>query len=99
MATLQTHYLRMLRLDGAGCRDEIEAARALGMTGSPFPAKKALAQTRKLGAVGVARAVELLADADLDLRGKRDLPGDVVLEMLVARLARLGATARFGTRR
>ena len=58
------------------------------------PAKKALTQTRKLGSAGVARAVHILAEADLDLRGRRDLPGAVVVELAVARLTRLGAARR-----
>jgi hypothetical protein len=37
----------------------------------------------------VARAIELLADADLALKGAVDWPGDAVLEVLVARLSRL----------
>lgn len=89
MATLQGHYGRMLRLDGAEVRSEREAADVLGMKGSTFPAKKALAQTRRLGHDGVARAVGLLAEADLDLRGARAWPAELVLEVLVARLARL----------
>ena len=35
------------------------------------------------------RAVELLAQADLDLRGARDLDPDVVMDVLVARLSKL----------
>ena len=89
MGSLQAHFLRILRLDGAGCRDETDAAKALGMTGSTFPAKKALAQSQRLGSNGIARAVALLAQGDLDLRGQRDIPGDVVLEVLVARLSKL----------
>lgn len=94
MATLQTHFGRMLRLDGAGVRDDVEAAKVLGMSGSTFPAKKALTQARKLGSQNISRAMLLLADADLDLRGVRDLPGTTVMELLVARLARLGSAAR-----
>lgn len=89
MATLQTHYLRMLRLDGANVRGEKDAAALLGMKGSTFPAKKAMAQARKLGSAKVRRAVGLLADADLDLRGKQAWPDELVMEVLVARLARL----------
>ena len=55
-----------------------------------FPARKALNQYRKLGGGGVQRAIDLLATADLDLRGARDLPDDVVMDVLVARLSRLG---------
>ncbi len=46
MATLQGHYVRMLRLDGSGARNERDAADRLGMKGSTFPAKKALGQAR-----------------------------------------------------
>ncbi|HYX43873.1 MAG TPA: DNA polymerase III subunit delta [Acidimicrobiales bacterium] len=89
LATLHTHYARMLRLDGTGIADEREAAAALGLTGSTFPAKKALAATRRLGHAGVDRAITLLADADLALKGLVDWPPELVLEVLVARLARL----------
>lgn len=89
MATLHGHYARMLRLDGAGVRTEKEAAEVLGMKGSTFPAKKALNQARSLGPDGIRRAFGLLADADLALRGATVAwPDDLVLEVLVARLAR-----------
>jgi DNA polymerase-3 subunit delta len=88
-ATLHGHYRRMLRLDGAGIETEADAAAALGLTGSTFPAKKALTQSRRIGHDGVARAITLLAEADLALKGEVDWPGDLVLEVLVARLARL----------
>nr|MDQ6928783.1 DNA polymerase III subunit delta [Actinomycetota bacterium] len=94
MATLHTAYSRMLRLDGAGIADEREAAAALGMTGSTFPAKKALTQSRKLGSAGVSRAITLLADADLALRGTVDWSAELVLEVLCARLSRLAPPAR-----
>lgn len=94
MAALGAHFGRMLRLEGAPIRDEAQAAQALGITGSTFPAKKALTQCRKLGHTNIARAITLLAEADLDLRGRRDLPGEVVMEVLVARLARLAAPGR-----
>jgi len=89
MASLHGHYERMLRLDGAPVSGEKEAAALLGMKGSTFPAKKALTQTRRLGSDGVARAISLLGSADLDLRGNSGLEGRAVLEVLVARLARL----------
>jgi DNA polymerase-3 subunit delta len=99
MAILQTHYRRMLRLDGAPVADETAAAALLGMTGSTFPAKKALAQTKKLGHSGVARAVTLLADADLALKGELEWSGVLVLEVLVARLARLAPRPAASSRR
>jgi DNA polymerase-3 subunit delta len=56
---------------------------------SAFPAKKALAQSQRLGTIRIARAIRLLAQADLDVRGTTALSGDLVLEVLVARLSRL----------
>jgi len=94
MATLQSHYVRMLRLDGSGVRGEKEAAQLLGLKGSTFPAKKALNQGRRLGGPGIRRAVRLLAAADLDLKGDSAWPGDLVMEVLVARLTRLSRSAR-----
>jgi len=87
MAILHGHYVRLARLDGADVSSEAEAAEVLGIKG--FPAKKALTQYRRLGGDGVRRAIDLLAGADLDLRGRRDLDPDVVMEILVARLSRL----------
>ena len=87
MAILHAHYVRLARLDGAEASSEAEAAEVLGIKG--FPAKKALTQYRRLGGDGVRRAIDLLAGADLDLRGRRDLDPEVVMEILVARLSRL----------
>ena len=89
LASLQTHFGRMLALDGAAVGGEKAAAEYLGMKGSTFPAKKALAQSRKLGSDGVREAALLLSDADVDLRGRSAWPGELVLEVLVARLSRL----------
>ena len=91
LAALHGRYQRMLRLDGAGVADERQAAEILGMKGSTFPARKILGQTRRLGSERVARAIRLLADADLALRGTIDWPEELVLEVLVARLAALSA--------
>jgi DNA polymerase III subunit delta len=89
LATLHAHYGRLLRLDGAEAHDERAAAAILGLRGSTFPARKALSQVRRLGHAGVAQAFRLLAKADVDVRGATDVPDDVVLEVLVARLSRL----------
>jgi DNA polymerase-3 subunit delta len=93
MSSLHRHYRQMLRLDGTGITSPEEAASALGLQSS-FPAKKALAQGRRLGTNRIARAVQLLAQADLDLRGSTELPGVLVLEVLVARLSRLAGPTR-----
>ena len=60
MALLHRHYRQMLRLDGAGVTSPEEAAQILGLR-SAFPAKKALAQARRLGTARIARAIQLLA--------------------------------------
>ncbi len=88
MTLLHRHYRQMLRLDGSGVTSAEQAAELLGLR-SAFPAKKALAQSRRLGTARLARAIDLLAAADLDLRGMTALPGDLVLDVLVARLSRL----------
>ena len=72
-----------------------QAAQVLGMKGSTYPAKKALTQLRQLGHDGVADAMRLLAEADLDLRKlRKDWPEELVMEVLVARLSRLRVSAR-----
>lgn len=94
MAVLHGHFARMLRLDGAGIADPVTAAQALGSKGSTYPAKKALEQGRRLGHEGVAAAMALLAQADIDLRGTKGWPEELVMEVLVARLSRLGRRRR-----
>jgi DNA polymerase III subunit delta len=87
LSTLHSHFARMLRLDGADVTSEKQAADLLGMKGSTYPAKKAMGQARRLGHDRIVRAIDLLAQADLDLRGGKAWPDHLVLEVLVARLA------------
>ncbi len=89
LATLSRRYSNMLRLDGAGARNERDAAEMLGMKGTTFPAKKALAQGRRLGHDAISKSIHLLAEADLQLRGTVDFPPELVMELLVARLANI----------
>lgn len=84
LAILHRHYAAMLRLDGLDVRSKDQAGTILGM--HPFPAGKAMAAGRRLGSERVAEAITLLAEADLDLRGDSELPPEMVLEVLVARL-------------
>jgi DNA polymerase III subunit delta len=86
LGLLHRHYLNMLRLDGLDEVDADQAARTLGA--ARFVAKKAMEQGRRLGGERVAQAMVWVAQADLDLKGKTALPGDLVLEVLVARLSR-----------
>ena len=100
LATLHSHFARMLRLEGADVVDEAAAATLLGISGgSTYPAKKALLQVRRLGHAPVARAIHLLAEADLALKGAVDWPAEVVLEVLVARLSALGRGAGATTKK
>ena len=95
MATLTRHYASLLRLDGSDVTSEAEAASILGI--APYPAKKAMAQSRKMGSQNISRAIELVSQADIDLRGGSSWSGNVVLEVLIARLSKL--TPSTGPRR
>lgn len=86
-ATLNRHFGAMLRLDGSDARDQAGAASLVSM--APYPAGKVLERSRVLGHDKIREAIRLLAEADLDLRGRVDWPGDLVVELLVARLTRL----------
>lgn len=88
MSILHGHYASLARLDGVDASTEQEAMAATGFK-SGFRAKKAMQNYGRLGGASVKRAFELLAQADLDLRGARDLADDVVMEVLVARLSKL----------
>ncbi len=93
MAILHGHYAKMSMLDGSGANSQDSAAEVLGMK-SGFPAKKALEGSQRLGTDGLRRAMGLLADADLDVRGRTGLDDVAVTEDLVARLARLSPSRR-----
>ncbi len=103
VAILQRHYLNMARLEGADARTKEAAAELLGI--SAYPASKALTMSQRLGAARLVTAVHWITGADLDLKGAvsyggRDLDSDLdvteltVIEVLVARLARLSYGAR-----
>jgi DNA polymerase-3 subunit delta len=88
LAVLHGHYSDILRLDGAEVTTAEEAAAVAGIR-SQFVAKKALAQSRRLGHDRIAQAIVLLATADVDVKGGSAMPPELVLEILVARLSRL----------
>ncbi len=89
LASLTTHYQRMASLDGAPVGGEKDAAAFLGVKGSTYPVKKAMQQARRMGPDHVKRAWGLIAQADIDLRGGTAADPEQVLEVLIARLARL----------
>jgi len=97
LATLHGHFANMLALDGDDVGGERDAAAVLGT--APFVAKKALEQSRRLGSARIAQAINLIAAADLDVRGMSGLDPGLVVEILVARLARQTRPARASTRR
>lgn len=92
MALLGNRYMQMMKLDGPSVSSNAEAAEILGV--KLFPAGKMLDVYRRIGGSGVAQALEWLAKADVDLRGGKDWPDELVMEVLVARLARLGSLSR-----
>jgi DNA polymerase-3 subunit delta len=85
--SLHRHYSNMLALDGATISSGEEAAQLLSVS-SAFVGKKALEQSRRLGSARIAQAIQLLADADLDVKGATGLAPELVVEILVARLSR-----------
>jgi DNA polymerase-3 subunit delta len=98
MASLTNHVTRMVALDGSGVGDEKAAAELLGMKGSTYPARKALTQCRALGSERLAELTRLLAQADLDLRGAKAWPPELVVEVLVARMASRAPRGRSSAR-
>jgi DNA polymerase-3 subunit delta len=88
LALLSNRYAQMMKIDGRGVRTSADAVAILG--GKDFTAKKVLEQYQRLGSAGISRAIALLATADVDLRGGKDWEPELVMEVLVARLARLG---------
>lgn len=85
---LHTHYSKMLRLDGSDVTSGDDAASLFGQY-SAFMWKKALDSSRRMGTQRIAQAMNLVSNADLDIKGATGLPPDLVLEVLIARLSRL----------
>lgn len=92
LSLLANRYAQMMKIDGRGVRTAEDAVAILG--GKPFTARKVLEQHQRLGSAGISRAVSLLAQADVDLRGGKDWTPETVMEILVARLARLSGPTR-----
>ena len=88
MSILHNHYTKVLRLDGSGAANPIEAMEFIGSR-SEFQGRKYLDLSRALGSKKAFDAVQLLARADRGLRGATGLDNELVLEVLVARLSRL----------
>jgi DNA polymerase III subunit delta len=100
---LKRHYLAMAKLEGSGARTKEEAGVITAM--KPYTASKVLRTSQVLGAERIATAVHWVTGADLDLKGGvsyggKDLDSDLdvtdvtVIEVLVARLAKMSQGAR-----
>jgi DNA polymerase III subunit delta len=92
LTILHRHFAAMLALDDDHISGESEAAQILGV--APFIARKALDQSRRLGSARIADAINLIAQADLNVKGGTGLTPELVMEILVARLARQTRPAR-----
>jgi hypothetical protein len=99
---VQRHYLRAARLEGLDLTPD-GASELLGI--AKFPAGKSAALAKKLGPDRLSDAIAMVAQADLDLKGgvsfggvdldsDQDITELTVVEVLVARLARLNAVRR-----
>lgn len=98
MSILHNHYVRLLKLDGP---DVLDAQQAMSLIGSKsdFQGRKYLDLYRRVGSSGVSSAIQLLSRADIDLRGGKDLPEELTMEILVARLSKMGGPAPRSSRR
>ncbi|MBI5869369.1 MAG: DNA polymerase III subunit delta [Actinobacteria bacterium] len=64
--------------------DVMGAAHSLGL--KPYPARKLADQSVNFTAAGLQQAVQILAELDADMKGRRDLRPDLALETAVARV-------------
>ncbi len=88
LSFLSSHFFRILQLSGRNGMTSEEAANFLGDK-SAYRAKKTLSEAKKLGPEKSKRAVQLLAEADANLRGGTGVAAEIVMEVLVARLSSL----------
>ena len=88
LSVLHNHYTKVLRLDGSGASNPVDAMQCIGSR-SEFQGRKYLELSRSLGSKKAFDAIQLLARADRGLRGATGLDNELVLEVLVARLSRL----------
>jgi DNA polymerase-3 subunit delta len=98
MSLLHNHYSKLLRLDGPVINSVGDAKTLIGSK-SDFQARKYMDVGRRMGSRNVSAAVHLLARADIDLRGGRDLEEELTMEILVARLCRLSGGGTTSLRR
>lgn len=83
---LSNHFGMMYRLAQAGIRNEREGAAMLGVKGSTYPVKKAIANARRYGP-RLELMVRLVDTAQKDLKGASSLDAATTVDILVSRLA------------
>ncbi|MEI8051603.1 MAG: DNA polymerase III subunit delta [Actinomycetes bacterium] len=88
LASLDTMVSRLARLDGADIASVADVMALLSIK-SEYPAKKILGLARRLDSETIRRAVALVAQADLDLKGHTGLEERMIIDILVARLSRM----------
>jgi DNA polymerase III delta subunit len=91
-ASFDSRFSKLAQLDGLDLRSSDDVAAAIG--GSPFVAKKLFTLSSRLTHDAVVRALDLIGEADLALKGGSGLEEQMVAEILVARLAHLCASGR-----
>ena len=91
-ASFDNRFSQLARLDGADVRSGDDVVAILG--GAPVVAKKLFALSSRISHEGVVRALDLIGEADLALKGGSGLEERLVTEVLVARLAHLCAAGR-----
>jgi DNA polymerase-3 subunit delta len=97
LSMMHNQVRRLALLDDPSIRTDNDAVAALGGKVKAYPAKKALAMSRRWGSDRIRAAYDVLADADLSVKGASAVPERTVVEITVARLA--GMSARAGARR
>ena len=90
---LTRFYLGVAAVDAPGL-GEAEARAAIGPKATPTQAKKRMKTLQILGSDRAAAALDLVLEADRDVKGRAGgMSSQTVVEVLVARLARLHAAA------
>lgn len=89
-ASFDNRFSQLARLDGADVRSSDDVVAVIG--GSPFVAKKLFVLSSRLSHGAVVRALDLIGEADLALKGGSGLDERLIIEVLVARLAHLCAS-------
>lgn len=92
VASFDNRFSQLVMLDGADVRSGDDVVAIIG--GSPYVASKLFALSKRLPHEALVRALDLIGDADLALKGGSGLEERLIIEILVARLAYLCAARR-----